>query len=54
MGYLDTYLIPETAHHIMALSNGPTSQRSEKIPFKMIVRPMWSIDDFKDLYYIDY
>lgn len=53
MGYLDTYLIPETAHHIMALSDGPTIQRSEKIPFKMIARPMWPMDEFEELYYID-
>lgn len=53
MGYLDTYLIPETAYHIMALSDGPTIQRSEKIPFKLIARPMWPMDEFEDLYYID-
>lgn len=53
MGYLDTYLIPETAYHIMALSDGPTIQRSEKIPFKMIARPMWPMDEFDELYYID-
>lgn len=52
MGYLDTYLIPETNHHIMALSDGPTIQRSERIPFKKIARPMWPIDEFDELYYI--
>ena len=52
MGYLDTYLIPETAYHIMALSDGPTNQRTENISFKKIARPMWSIDDFDELYYL--
>ena len=52
MGYLDTYLIPETKFHIMALSDGPTIQRSERIPFKMIARPMWPMDEFEDLYFI--
>lgn len=52
MGYLDTYLIPETEFHIMALSDGPTIQRSERIPFKMIARPMWPMDEFEDLYFI--
>ena len=53
MGYLDTYLIPETKYHLMALSDGPTIQRSERIPFKKIARPMWPIDEFDKLYYID-
>ncbi|WP_262428981.1 M81 family metallopeptidase [Paratissierella segnis] len=53
MGYLDTYLVPETSYHIMALTDGPTIQRSEKIPFKRIYRPMWPIDDFDSLRYID-
>ncbi|MFV0380902.1 MAG: M81 family metallopeptidase [Breznakia sp.] len=52
MGYLDTYLIPETKFHIMALTDGPTIQRSERIPFKKIYRPMWPIDDFDELVYI--
>lgn len=52
MGYLDTYLIPETKYHIMALTDGPTIQRSEKIPFKKIYRPMWPIDDLEKLEYI--
>ena len=53
MGYLDTYLIPETTYHIMALTDGPTIQRSERIPFKLIARPMWPMDEFDELYYID-
>lgn len=53
MGYLDTYLVPETAYHIMALTDGPTVQRSERIPFKRIYRPMWPMDEFEDLKYID-
>ena len=53
MGYLDTYLIPETKYHIMALTDGPTIQRSEKIPFKKIARPMYPIDDFDELYFIN-
>ena len=53
MGYLDTYLIPETAYHMMALSDGPTVQRSERIPFKKIYRPMWPMDDEEVLRYID-
>ena len=50
---LDTFLIPETAYHNMALSDGPTIQRAEKIPYKRIARPMWPIDEFEELYYID-
>lgn len=53
MGYLDTYLIPETKHHIMALTNGATIQRSERIPFKKIYRPMWPIDDMEGFDYIE-
>lgn len=53
MGYLDTYLIPETAYHNMALTDGPTIQRAEKIPYKKIPRPIWPTDEFEDLYYID-
>lgn len=53
MGYLDTYLIPETAYHIMALTDGPTIQRSEKIPFKKIYRPMWPIDNIEKFEYIE-
>lgn len=53
MGYLDTYLIPETAYHTMALTDGPTIQRSENIPFKRIWRPMWPNDDMDDLSYIE-
>lgn len=53
MGYLDTYLIPETAFHVMALTDGPTIQRSESIPFKRIYRPMWPMDDFEELQFIE-
>lgn len=53
MGYLDTPLIPETAYHNMALTDGPTIQRSEKLPYKMIARPMWPIDDMDTLEYIE-
>lgn len=53
MGYLDTYLVPETAYHMMALTDGPTVQRSERIPFKRIYRPMWPMDGCEDLKYID-
>ncbi|MCI5773259.1 MAG: M81 family metallopeptidase [Erysipelotrichaceae bacterium] len=53
MGYLDTELIPETSYHVMALSDGPTIQRSERIPFKRIARPMWPIDEMDELEYIE-
>lgn len=53
MGYLDTYLIPETSYHIMALTDGPTIQRSEQIPFKKIYRPMWPLDEMEELEYIE-
>ena len=53
MGYLDTYLIPETAYHTMALTGGPTIQRSEHIPFKRIFRPMWPVDEMDELMYIE-
>ena len=53
MGYLDTYLIPETAYHTMSLTDDPTIQRSDNIPFKHIYRPMWPIDDIDNLSYIE-
>ena len=53
MGYLDTYLIPETAYHIMALTPGPTDQIYEKLPFRRIFRPMWPIDELNELIYIE-
>lgn len=53
MGYLDTLLIPETAYHNMALTDGPTIQRSEKLPYKRIARPMWPIDEMDELEYIE-
>lgn len=49
VGYLDTYLIPKTAYHIMALTDGPTIKESEHIPFKMIYRPMCPIDKMDGL-----
>ena len=52
MGYLDTYLIPETAFHVMALTDGPTVQRSENISFKRIYRPMWPLDEMDELMFI--
>ena len=53
MGYLDTYLIPETAYHVMALTGGPTDQLYEKIPLRRIFRPMWPIDEMDELVYIE-
>ena len=53
MGYLDTYLIPETAFHIMALTPGPTDQLYEKLPFRRIFRPMWPLDQMDELIYIE-
>lgn len=53
MGYLDTYLIPETAYHIMALTGGPTDQLYEKIPIRRMFRPMWPIDQMDELIYIE-
>ena len=53
MGYLDVYLIPETSYHVMALTDGSTIQRSERIPFKKIYRPMWPMDEMDKLRYID-
>ncbi len=53
MGYLDTPLIPETAYHVMALTDGPTIQLFENLPFKRIARPMWPLDEIDELYYIE-
>ena len=53
MGYLDTYLIPETAYHIMALTGGPTDQIYEKLPIRRMFRPMWPIDQMDELIYIE-
>lgn len=52
MGYLDTALIPVTAYHNMALTDGPTIQLFEKLPFKRIARPMWPLDEMENLEYI--
>lgn len=52
MGYLDHPLIPETAYHTMALTDGPTIQLFEKLPFKRIARPMWPLDKMDELEYI--
>lgn len=52
MGYLDTYLIPETAYHVMALTGGPTDQIYENIPIRRMFRPMWPIDQMDELVYI--
>lgn len=53
MGYLDTALIPVTAYHNMALTEGPTIQLFEKLPFKRISRPMWPLDQMNELEYIE-
>lgn len=37
----------------MALTGGPTIQRSEHIPFKRIFRPMWPVDEMDELMYIE-
>ena len=52
MGYLDTYLIPETAFHVMALTDGPTIQRSSTFPSNAS-SSMWPIDDMDELVYIE-
>lgn len=52
MGYLDAPLIPVTAYHNMALTDGPTIQLFEKLPFKRIPRPMWPLDEINELEYI--
>ena len=51
MGYLDTYLIPETRYHCMAVTDGPTVQEPEKFDFKRIFRPMWPLDPMDQLIY---
>lgn len=53
MGYLDHALIPETAYHTMALTDGPTIQLFEELPFKRIARPMWPLDEMDELEYIE-
>ena len=53
MGYLDTYLIPETAYHCMATTDGPTAQEPEKFDFKRIFRPIWPLDPDAKLRYIE-
>ncbi len=53
MGYLDTYLIPETAYHNMAVTEGPTVQEPQKFDFKRVFRPIWPLDDVKELFFID-
>lgn len=53
MGYLDTALIRVTAYHNMALTDGPTIQLFEKLPFRRIARPMWPLDQMDGLEYIE-
>ena len=53
MGYLDTYLIPETRYHCMAVTDGPTAQEPRKFGFKRVYRPIWPLDDVKELRYIE-
>lgn len=53
MGYLDTFLIPETAYHNMAVTDGATVQEPQKFDFKRIYRPIWPLDDVKELTFID-
>ena len=53
MGYLDTYLIPETAYHCMAITDGPTAQEPQKFDFKRIYRPIWPLDEDAKLRWID-
>lgn len=53
MGYLDTYLIPETAYHLMSLTDGATIQRTEKITYKRVKQPLWPLTDFQKLYFIE-
>lgn len=52
MGYLDTYLIPETRYHCMAITDGPTAQEPQKFDFKRVYRPIWPLDDVEELHYI--
>ena len=53
MGYLDTFLIPETKYHCMAITDGPTSQEPSKFDFKRIYRPIWPLDDVRKLRLIE-
>ena len=53
MGYLDTYLIPETRYHCMAVTDGPTAQEPQKFDFKRVYRPIWPLDDVEDFRLID-
>lgn len=53
MGYLDTFLIPETAYHTMALSGGATVQRCEDIQIRRMFRPMWPFDEMDELMLIE-
>ena len=49
MGYLDTYLIPETRYHCMATTDGPTAQEPQKFDFKRVSRPIWPLDAVEEL-----
>ena len=53
MGYLDTYLIPETRYHCMAVTDGPTAQEPQKFDFKRVYRPIWPLDEVKELRFIE-
>lgn len=53
MGYLDTYLIPETAYHCMAITDGPTAQEPQKFNFRRVYRPIWPLDAIEQLRYIE-
>lgn len=46
-GYISEEFRTICAHYCMALTPGPTYQRSERLEFKRIARPMWPYDEFE-------
>ena len=46
-GYISEEFRTIAPHYCMALTQGPTYQRSELLEFKRIQRPMWPYDEFE-------
>lgn len=44
-GYIFPHLKEKAAWYVMSLTDGATYQNTAKLPFKLVMRPMFPIDD---------
>lgn len=44
-GYLYPELRTQAKNYVMSLTDGETLQRTEKLVYKTVARPMWPLDD---------